>query len=103
MATLMLENIEVRDNILNDEKYKYLFTVEEMNKLVLDGMPLRDAYKTVGAAVEDNIFTTNMKLDHTHEGSIGNLQNEQIRTMMDRVIERFDFNKVNDALQKLLE
>ncbi len=103
MATLMLENIEIRDNILNDEKYKYLFTVEEMNKLVLDGMPLRDAYKTIGAAVEDNTFTASMKLDHTHEGSIGNLQNEQIRTMMDRVIERFDFNKVNDALQKLLE
>jgi argininosuccinate lyase len=103
MATLMLENIEVRDNILNDEKYKYLFTVEEMNKLVLDGMPLRDAYKTIGAAVEDNTFTTNMKLDHTHEGSIGNLQNDQIRMMMDRVIKRFDFNKVNDALQKLLE
>ena len=60
MATLMLENIEVRDNILDDEKYKYLFTVEEMNKLVLDGMPLRDAYKTIGAAVEDNTFTTNM-------------------------------------------
>ena len=103
MATLMLENIEVRDNILDDEKYKYLFTVEEMNKLVLDGMPLRDAYKTIGAAVEDNTFTTNMNLDHTHEGSIGNLQNDQIRTMMDRVIKRFDFNKVNDALQKLLE
>lgn len=103
MATLMLENIEIRDNILDDEKYKYLFTVEEMNKLVLDGMPLRDAYKTIGAAVEDNTFTTSMKLDHTHEGSIGNLQNDQIRRMMDSVIKRFDFNKVNDALQKLLE
>lgn len=103
MATLMLENIEIRENILNDEKYKYLFTVEEMNKLVLDGMPLRDAYKTIGAAVESNTFTTSMELDHTHEGSIGNLQNDQIGRMMDTVIKRFDFNKVNDALQKLLE
>ena len=103
MATLMLENIEIRDNILDDEKYKYLFTVEEMNKLVLNGMPLRDAYKTIAAAVVANSFTASTKLDHTHEGSIGNLQNEQIRMMMNSVIKRFDFNKVNDALQKLLE
>jgi argininosuccinate lyase len=103
MATLMFENIEVRKDILNDEKYKYLFTVEEMNKLVLQGMPLRDAYKKIGSDVENNSFKTDMRLNHTHEGSIGNLQNEQIKTMMDNVISRFNFKKVNDALQQLLQ
>jgi argininosuccinate lyase len=103
MATLMIENIEIKKDILNDEKYKYLFTVEEMNKLVLQGMPLRDAYKKIGEEVENNTFKTDMKMNHTHEGSIGNLQNEQIAGMMNKIIKRFDFKKVNDALQKLLE
>jgi len=103
MATLMIENIDVKKDILNDEKYKYLFTVEEMNKLVLQGMPLRDAYKKIGAEVENNTFISDMKLAHSHEGSIGNLQNEQIKIMMNKVIARFDFKKVNDALQKLLQ
>lgn len=102
MATLMIENIDIKKDILNDEKYKYLFTVEEMNKLVLQGMPLRDAYKKIGAEVENNTFNTDMEINHTHEGSIGNLQNEQIKIMMNNVINRFDFKKVNDALQKLL-
>jgi len=103
MATLMFENIEVKKNILNDEKYKYLFTVEEMNKLVLQGMPLRDAYKKIGSDVENNSFKTDMTLNHTHEGSIGNLQNEEIKAMMCAVIDRFQFKKVNEALQQLLQ
>jgi argininosuccinate lyase len=103
MATLMFENIEVKKDILSDEKYKYLFTVEEMNKLVLQGMPLRDAYKKVGTDVENDAFKTDSKVNHTHEGSIGNLQNEKIRQMMQGVIARFNFAKVNDALQKLIQ
>ena len=102
MATLMFENIHVKKDILNDEKYKYLFTVEEMNKLVLQGMPLRDAYKKIGGDVENNSFKTDMKLKHTHEGSIGNLQNEAIKNMMNKVISRFNFKEVNDALQQLI-
>ena len=103
MATLMFENIEVKKDILSDEKYKYLFTVEEMNKLVLEGMPLRDAYKKIGADVEAGTFKTEMKMNHSHEGSIGNLQNEEINRMMQNVISRFNFKAVNDALQKLLQ
>ena len=103
MATLMFENIDIKKDILNDEKYKYLFTVEEMNKLVSQGMPLRDAYKKIGAEVENKTFKTDMDINHTHEGSIGNLQNEPIKTMMENVIHRFNFTKVNDALQKLLQ
>ncbi len=103
MATMMLENIEIRKDILDEEKYKYLFTVEEMNKLVLEGIPLRDAYKKIGAEVENKTFETDKNLKHTHEGSIGNLQNKEIKIMMDNVISRFNFKVVNDALQKLLQ
>lgn len=103
MATLMFENIDVKKDILNDEKYQYLFTVEEMNKLVLQGMPLRDAYKKIGGDVENKSFKTDMKVKHTHEGSIGNLQNDAIKKMMENVINRFNFTKVNDALQQLLQ
>ncbi len=103
MAILMFENIDIKKGILSDEKYKYLFTVEEMNKLVLEGMPLRDAYKKIGAGVEAGTFKTGGKMNHTHEGSIGNLQNEEIKKMMQNVTSRFNFAKVNDALQKLLQ
>jgi len=103
MATLMFENIDVKKDILNDKKYQYLFTVEEMNKLVLQGMPLRDAYKKIGADVENYSFKTNMEVRHTHEGSIGNLQNDAIKQMMKNIISRFNFTKVNNALQKLLQ
>jgi len=103
MAALMFENIEIKKDILHDEKYKYLFTVEEMNKLVLQGIPLRDAYKKIGADVENKAFETDKKLHHTHEGSIGNLQNKEIKIMMDNIISRFNFKAVNDALQELLQ
>jgi argininosuccinate lyase len=103
MAALMFENIDIKKDILEDEKYKYLFTVEEMNKLVLQGMPLRDAYKKIGADVENKTFETDKKLGHTHEGSIGNLQNREIKEMMNNMISRFNFKDVNDALQKLLQ
>jgi len=103
MATLMFENIDIKKDILDDEKYKYLFTVEEMNKLVLRGIPLRDAYKKIGADVENKTFETDKELNHTHEGSIGNLQNKEIKEMMDNIIRRFNFKDVDDALQKLLQ
>jgi argininosuccinate lyase len=103
MATLMIKNIEVKKDILLDEKYKYLFSVEEMNKLVLEGIPLRDAYKKIGMDIENNNFQYDVQVNHTHEGSVGNLQNNAINEMMNKVISRFNFNKVNQALQKLLE
>jgi argininosuccinate lyase len=103
MAGMMIKNIEVKKDILTDENYKYLFSVEEMNKLVLSGIPLRDAYKKIGADIESNHFTYDALINHTHEGSIGNLQNEAIQQLMNKIIARFNFNKVNDALQKLLE
>ncbi|MBI1769925.1 MAG: argininosuccinate lyase [Bacteroidetes bacterium] len=102
MAVLMLSNIKIKDNILDDEKYKYLFSVEEVNKLVLSGMPFRDAYKKIGKDIEEGKFTYSTKISHTHEGSIGNLNLKEISLMMDRAIAVFPFNQVNTALQKLI-
>jgi argininosuccinate lyase len=103
MAGLMLSNIEVKKDLLLDEKYKFLFSVEEVNKLVLEGMPFRDAYKKVGMDIEQGNFTYNTNVNHTHEGSIGNLQNDMIKSMMDKIIAGFDFRKVHEALEKLLQ
>jgi argininosuccinate lyase len=102
MAGLMLSNISVKKNILEDEKYKFIFSVEEVNKLVLQGISFRDAYKQIGAAIEAGSFTYNTKVAHTHEGSIGNLQNEQIIKMMNAVLHQFNFEKVNNALEQLI-
>jgi argininosuccinate lyase len=102
MAGLMLSNIEVKKDLLKDEKYKYLFSVEEVNKLVLQGTPFRDAYKKVGLDIEAGNFNYTPVTAHTHEGSIGNLCNQQIQQMMDEVIEKFNFKKVNEAIEKLL-
>jgi argininosuccinate lyase len=102
MASLMFSNISVKKNILEDEKYKYLFSVEEVNKLVLQGVPFRDAYKKVGLAIEQNSFTYDTHLQHTHEGSLSNLQNEQIAYMMRETISQFNFGKVDTALNNLL-
>ncbi len=101
MIHLMLSNIEVNHEILSDEKYKYLFSAEEVNKLVLQGVPFRDAYKKVGQDIEKGIFTYSKDLNHTHEGSIGNLCNDRIQGMMDEVMKKFPFKKVEAALNRL--
>jgi argininosuccinate lyase len=91
LMQLMLENIVINKNILDDPKYKYLFTVEAVNELVNKGIPFRDAYKEVGNQVEKGEFQFDVSkgLHHTHEGSIGNLQNDAIITMMKQVLEKF--------------
>jgi argininosuccinate lyase len=92
LAKLMLSNIEIKDNILSDEKYKYLFSVEAVNDLVNKGIPFREAYQQVGNQIENGEFNFDFSkgLHHTHEGSIGNLQNEAIVSEMQRVLERFE-------------
>ena len=102
MAALMFSNISVKENILADEKYKYLFSVEEVNKLVLQGIPFRDAYKKVGQEIEQNSFTHQPAVAHTHEGSIGNLQTAAIAKMMNEKIAQFNFSEVKAALDGLL-
>ncbi len=92
LARLMLSNIEIKDNILADEKYKYLFSVEAVNELVNKGIPFREAYQQVGNQIEKGEFNFDFSkgLHHTHEGSIGNLQNEEIKKLMDVVLQKFN-------------
>jgi len=102
MAGLMLSNVVIKKDILSDEKYKYLFSVEEVNKLVLQGVPFRDAYKQIGLSIEKGEFTHSSPINHTHEGSIGNLCNKEIRQKMEDIIQSYNFSKVEIALQQLL-
>jgi len=103
MAALMIQHMEVKKDLLEDVKYQYLFSVEEVNKLVLQGVPFRDAYKQIGNAIEANEFKYSIQLSHTHEGSIGNLCNQQINEMMQKAIGQFEFEKVHQAIEKLLK
>ncbi len=102
MASLMIQNMEVKKNILEDAKYQYLFSVEEVNKLVLTGMPFRDAYKQVGAAIESGKFTYSTEIMHTHEGSIGNLGTAIIAEKMSSVVAQMEFKKVEQRIAELL-
>ena len=102
MATFMLQHIEVKTDILNDPKYAYLFSVEEVNRMVLDGTPFRDAYKQVGLAIEQGNFNPDKKVNHTHEGSIGNLNNAEITASMDKLLANFNFDKVQKAIDNLV-
>lgn len=103
MAAYMLKHISIKDNILRDEKYAYLFSVEVVNDLVLKGIPFREAYKIVGETIENGSFVPGTHVNHTHEGSIGNLCNDEIAQMMKDIIDQFNFGKVNAALEKLAE
>ncbi len=102
MIHLMLSNIEIKAEIINDPKYKYLFSVEEVNKLVLGGMAFRDAYKLIGEQIEAGNFTYSTSISHTHEGSMGNLCNAEISNLMQHVIDKFNFNQSTTAFKALL-
>lgn len=102
MTGLMLENIQVRTGILEEEQYRFLFSVEEVNKLVASGVPFREAYQQVGAAIAKDQFTYTTEVKHSHEGSIGNLCNDQIAQHMQDILKRFNFSKAKIALDKLL-
>jgi argininosuccinate lyase len=103
MTTHIMREVEIKKNILDDAKYDFIFSVEEVNRLVLEGMPFRDAYKKVGLDIEAGKFTPNKKIEHTHEGSVGNLCNNQIKELMKETIGQFNFGKVESALEKLLK
>ncbi len=92
LCRLMLSHIEVKENILQDEKYNYLFTVEAVNSLVNQGISFRDAYKEVGNQVEKGAFSypLDKPLQHTHEGSIRNLCNDRITQLMEAVLRKFN-------------
>lgn len=102
MASLMVEHMEVKKDLLNDPKYQYLFSVEEVNKLVNQGMPFRDAYKKIGMDIEAGLFTYTTDIKHQHEGSIGNLCNAAIAAQMELIIKGFGTERVAQRIQDLL-
>ena len=103
MATLMIQNMEVKKDLLEDPKYQYLFSVEEVNKLVIGGMPFRDAYKQVGLAIEAGNFTYTTQMKHTHQGSLGNLCTSQIAATMQKVVAAMEIVKVEQQIKQLLK
>lgn len=102
MATYIIERIEVNKEILCDSRYDAMFSVEEVNRLATEGMPFRDAYKKVGLDIEAGTFTPNKDVCHTHEGSIGNLCNEEIKKLMYGIYNAMDFDKARNAEKALL-
>ncbi|PYF75686.1 argininosuccinate lyase [Pedobacter nutrimenti] len=102
IATYMLQNIRIKQDILKDKKYAYLFSVEVVNELALKGVPFREAYKIVGETIENGTFVPSTSVNHTHEGSIGNLYNQAIEEMMNKVLSQFKFEQTRAAIQKLL-
>ncbi len=102
MTEFIIGNLIIRKDILEDEKYKYLFSVEAVNALVLRGVPFREAYKKVGQDIENQQFTPDKTVHHTHEGSIGNLCNAEIRTKMKRILKGFGFEKIDKKIAELV-
>jgi argininosuccinate lyase len=101
MLQMMLKNMQVREHILEDDKYKYVFSVEEVNRLVLEGMPFRDAYQKIGNDIAAGSFQPSKTLFHTHEGSMGQLCNDKIREQMQEILGRFPFVKIQQCLDNL--
>ena len=102
MTAYMLEHIKVREDILSDPRYDAIFSVEEVNRLVLEGVPFREAYRQVGAAIEKGTFKADHNLHHTHEGSMGNLCNDRITGLMDKLISEFRFERSDAAVSRLI-
>ena len=102
MTAYIINKIEVREDILDNPMYDRIFSVEEVHRLAVEGMPFRDAYKKVGLDIEAGKFTPNKNIHHTHEGSIGNLCNDRIQALMQSILDGFHFEKVDEAEKKLL-
>ena len=90
MCDMMLQHIRVNTDILSDRKYDYLFTVEDVNRLALSGIPFREAYRQVGMQVQNHTYEPTREVHHTHEGSIGNLCNDRIREKLEQVMKEFN-------------
>ncbi len=103
MVTLMMEHITVNEHILDDSRYDLMFSVEEVNRLATEGMPFRDAYKKVGLDIEAGKFTPVKEVNHTHEGSVGNLCTVQIKSLMEEVLQGFHFERVDEAIERLVK
>lgn len=103
MATYIVEKMTVNENILDDPRYDPMFSVETVNRLAASGLPFRDAYRKVGLEIEAGTFMAEKSVKHTHEGSLGNLCNQEIATIMQQIIKKFRFEQATEAEKKLLE
>lgn len=103
MTEEMIAHISVNEHILDDDRYRFMFSVEEVNRLTAAGMPFRDAYKKVGLDIEAGNFTPCKEVHHTHEGSIGNLCTESIAALYRHTLEQFDFERYHKAFENLLK
>lgn len=103
LLVLMLDHIQINEEILNDPKYDYLFSVEVVNNEVLNGVPFREAYKNIGLDIENGTYKPLKEVNHTHEGSIGNLMNKEISEAFEKVTQDFNFEKVHQALNVLVQ
>ena len=103
MCAYIINKIEVNEHILDNPIYDPMFSVEEVNRLAAEGMPFRDAYKKVGLDIEAGKFSPVKEIHHTHEGSIGNLCNEQIGELMSHILRDFNFDRMTQAEARLLK
>ena len=103
IAAYIINKIEVNEHILDNPMYDPIFSVEEVNRLAAAGMPFRDAYKKVGLEIEAGTFHADHNIHHTHEGSIGNLCNDEINALMNNVLKGFNFERMTEAEKKLVE
>lgn len=102
MTQLMLNHIQINPSILEDQKYDYLFSVEVVNALVLKGIPFREAYKQIGLAIEEGTYQPEKNVVHTHQGSIGNLMNDEIKKEFNTVFQAFEFEQIQEKLVRLV-
>ena len=102
MTTYIISKIQVNEHILDDARYELMFSVEEVNRRAASGTPFRDAYKQVGLEIEAGQFVPVKEVQHTHEGSIGNLCNDRIAALMEEVLKDFHFERMTQAEQKLI-
>ncbi len=103
LTNYSVERIIVKENVIENDMYNYAFSVEDVNNLVLSGVPFRDAYKQVGLEIEAGTYKPTKTVDHTHEGTIGNLCTSQIKDKMVSAISEFNFETVDSAIENLLK
>jgi argininosuccinate lyase len=102
ISLLAISQMQVKDNILDDDRYRFLFSVDAVNEEVLKGVPFREAYQKIAKKIAEGTYQDVKRINHTHEGSIGNLCNDQIKEKMVRAVKVFEFEKVNEALNHLI-
>lgn len=102
MVTAMVSQVKVNEHILDDSRYDLMFSVEKVNQMAKDGVPFRDAYKQVGLAIERGEFVAEKTVNHTHEGSIGNLCNDKIAALYEQTLAQFGFHEYHNAFDALL-